>query len=184
MASQTNHNASYLFAVDGITVWERLRVIRNFKTMLTQNLALAELSIEEQDYKLEQITGVDKPSEFKRRKIIIMRGESLDAIQKCKDELKFLLSLESELVVRTEPSRVEGKTDAEMYEINYYHEMTCRNVRKALSDVISTGRLSPETIELLWRCPPAVEILAEQGITLKEEIQKFTLTNQNQLEYA
>ena len=28
--SQQNHNASYLFEIDGLTTWERLRVVRNF----------------------------------------------------------------------------------------------------------------------------------------------------------
>ena len=45
--SQQNHNVNYLYTVDGITVWERLRVTRNFLLDRQTALKIAGLPPEE-----------------------------------------------------------------------------------------------------------------------------------------
>lgn len=186
MASQLNHNAAYLYAVEGITVWERLRVIRNFleDRRLAYNLAL--LNKEKTEYEISQLTDSIEDS-FKLREIELYKPQSEDGIKKCKDEIQFLEELEKQLIEKAEPLRVTGKTDDEMYEINFYNETIVRLVRKAHGEIISIGRISPETLENLFKCPPALEVLHTQGIIDYEQI--VSLENQvkdikKEIEYA
>ncbi len=178
MASQTNHNAAYFFSVDGLTPWEKLRVIRNFLTQHKQNVAIARVSVEESDYKLEQLDD-SKDSYFIREKAKLGRPETMDAITKCDAEIKFLEDLVGKLVDLTEPTRIEGKTDEEMYEINYYDELTAIIVRKAHCDVLASGRISPNVMQDVLRCPPAMKMLGDQNILNLPEVTALTQIENN-----
>lgn len=173
MASQVNHNAAYEFVVDGITVWDRLRVIRTFISSNKMNVEMAKLGMEEEEYKLSKLDDT-KESDFIRRRHDITKVEALDAIKKAEDELKFLYKLEKDLVEKAEPTRIKGKTDDEMYEINYYHELTAKYVRKAHSEIIAIGHLTPATVELLMQCPSAMTELVSQDILNGNQILKLT----------
>lgn len=173
MASQTNHNAAYIYTVDGVTVWERLRVIRCFIEQISQSVEMSEIDMEETDYKLSQLSDSTEDS-FERRRILVSRKVSEDALKKAKDELNFLYDLEEKLMEKAEESRIEGKTDDEMYEINFFHEHAMRLVRKAHAEFISTGRLTTETIEKAVRCYPALDILDEQELLKKKSVLQLT----------
>jgi len=173
MASQTNHNAAYLYSVDGLTPWDKLRNIRNFLTQHKQNLAMAELGVEKHEYMLSKL-GDSTEDSFRRREATILQGEADDARKKCKDEIAFLEKLEQELITITEPTRIKGKTDDEMYEINYYNELATMIVRKAHCDIISGGNISPNVLAEVIRCKPALEILSAQGVLQLEAVNTLT----------
>ena len=178
MGSQTNHNAAYLFSVDGLTPWEKLRVIRNFLTQHKQSLAMAKLNIERTKYELSELDD-SKESWFKKEEYKIYEPESLDVIVKCESEITFLEELEQKLIVLTEPTRIEDKTDEEMYEINYYDELTAIIVRKAHCDMIAGNAVSPAVMEEVLRCPPAMKILGEQNLLNLEDLKKLTQIENN-----
>ena len=169
MASQVNHNAAYIYSVEGLTVWERLRVIRNFLEDRRLALALGEVGLLEAQYKLSIIKD-EIEFDFENTKYKIMLPQQMDALNKCKSEVKFLETLEKELIALAEPLRVAGKTDDEMYEINYYNELVAINVREAHADMVAYGRLAQDTVKRLLKCPPALDALATQGLINKNEI--------------
>jgi len=164
-----NHNASYIFEIDGITVWERLRCIRNFLLSNQTALSNATLSQEKLDYELSNLTD-SKEDYFRRKEIEISRMEFDRAFDRLKDEVKFLTEMEKELTTLAEETRIEGKTDEEMYELNFYNEIIARNVRKAHCEFASGGRISADTMGQLIRCPPALRILGEQNVLSYDNI--------------
>ncbi len=162
--SQLNRNAHYLFTVDGITVWERLRVIRNFIIEREQALKLAELNKTKYD-------TMDKAS-FEAQEKEIFREQEQTLIEECRDELMFLKDLEQRLATEAEPTRLEGKSDKEMYEINYFEELIQLNLLTLQSELLSTGVVSPSTMKMLLRNPQTLERATTMGLVNKEALPK------------
>lgn len=146
--SQQNHNVNYLVTVDGITVWERLRVIRNF--------------LEDREIALE-ITELSMTKELDEEQQI-MKRQVLRNIEDCKREIKFLKDLEAKLAVEAEKTRVEGKSDEEMYEINFYEELIQQQLLTVQSEVLTIGRVSTETMKSLIKNPSAMKRVIESGL--------------------
>ena len=154
---QVNRNINYLTAVDGITPWERLRITRNFLGDRRMALKTAELSLEKAE------ATIDKNS-FEWREYEIMRPLTLSNIEDCKREIAFLESLEAELQVLAEQERIPGKTDEEMYEINFAKETIQVMVLEAKAQYAAVGHLSPELMQRLLRNQAALGAVVETGI--------------------
>ena len=155
--AQQNHNVSYLFEVDGLTVWEKLRVIRNFLEDREIALALAELPVDESTM-----------TEREKLEAKICEPQRLKNIQNAKDEIKFLKEFEASLIPLAEKTRIKGKTDEEMYEINYYEELIERQLLQVKSEIMAVGRLSANTFEMLMKSPPTMERAISIGIISNE----------------
>jgi len=156
--SQVNHNYSYVYEVDGHTVWERLRVIRGFLMERRKALRLAEMKRR----KFEEVKhSMDK---WEREEASIMREDEESLIQDCKDEINFLENFEKELTELAEKERITGKTDREMYELNFAKEARVRLAFRANSEVIATGSVSPETMRSILRDDNVKQLLLEQGV--------------------
>ena len=143
--AQVNHNYDYVTVVDGHTVWERLRVIRNFLTDRRKALKLARLAQE----KFEATK--DSMDEWERREAEIMNEDQENLIQDCVDEIEFLEQFESMLATEAEKERIPGKSDREMYELNYAKEAQVRLVEYVKSEMLSVGHISPETMRSVMR---------------------------------
>jgi hypothetical protein len=158
--SRSTHNANYLYDVDGETVWEKLRVIRGF--LREKELALAETLLGMQENK-EKMRNADQNSfEYKK---YILRGPTMDGlIQETESEIKFLKQYETYLSEEAEKTRIPGKTDEEMYEINYFDELKIRLVRRAQMQYISTGCVEPDTLLRISKNKPALELAISTGL--------------------
>lgn len=153
--AQVNHNYDYLTVVDGHTVWERLRVIRNFLLDRRKALKIANMSKE----KFEATK--DSMDKWDRAEAEIMNEDQDELIQDCVDEIAFLEELENVLKIEAEKERVEGKSDREMYEINFAKESRVRLVHKVQSEMLSVGHISPDTMRSVMRDKSVVNRLVE-----------------------
>jgi hypothetical protein len=165
--SQVNHNYDYVYSVDGFTPWERLRVIRNFLNDRRKALRIARLGQE----KFEATKAT--MDEWERREAEIMNEDQESLIQDCVDEIEFLEKFEAELVVLAEAERIEGKTDREMYELNYAKEARARMAFQANSEVLTIGSVTPETMRAVLRDPQAVQLLLAQGVINPDALPLF-----------
>lgn len=168
MARQ-NHNVNYLFDVDGETVWEKLRVIRAM--LLDRQLAVGIIDLKEDVCKDKE---VDTTS-FKYRKEQLYKEFRVGLKQDAINEIKFLSEYAEYLTTEAEKTRIEGKTDDEMYEINYFEEMRVRLVRRAQAQVISTGRVNEELLLRLMKNKSAMDTCIQQGL-LTQDVLAFTNT--------
>jgi len=168
--SRVNHNAQYIYEIDGETIWEKLRVIRNMLNDRKRSLALANLNKEEMLLK-------DKNS-FEYKKYLIDKEHQDELIKDCENEIEFLTEFESYLAKEAEKTRIPGKTDDEMYEINFYLELQTRLVRRAQAQIISHGRIEVETLQRILKNPSALKVCIDTGL-LSAEV--FKLTNEKLL---
>lgn len=169
--SQLNRNVNYLLEVDGITVWERLRVVRNFLRDRQQALKLAHISIAKMNAKLANEDG--KTDKFEAMEIEITLPEHQLLLEDCEREIAFLTDLEKVLTVEAEKERFPGKTDEEMYEINFYKESGLRNVQAALSELFTTGRISPVSFKGLVKHPLSREIALQKKLITTEMVDNY-----------
>jgi hypothetical protein len=156
---QLNRNAAYIYDVDGHTPWERLRVIRTFLRDRRKALALAELSLEEMHSKT-----IESLDSFSARRAKIEEESLLPDVEDCRREIVFLEGLEQELVRATEPTRVPGATDEEMYELNFFNEVVERDVFKVKVDLAALRYVRPETMQSVLRNPRTIERLAQEQL--------------------
>lgn len=169
--SQVNRNYDYLIKIDGLTVWERLRVIRNFLTDRKQALAVAEL------HKRKWESTKDSMDTWAQQEEEILNSNREELIQDCKDEIRFLEVFEARLSEEAEKERIPGKTDREMYEINFARESQERAVLKVKSEMYSIGHISPTTMESIMKDKVVVNRLVEEEI-LKPEILQVIYRNE------
>lgn len=175
--SQMNHNANYLTSVDGITVWERLRVIRNFLNDRKIALALAELNLEKSDKKL-----LDETLDYyEKKELELYMPQSIQVIADAKAEIAFLEKLEKELATLAETTRIEGKTDEEMYELNYFEELIQIQLLEVQSEMMAQGCISANTMKTLIKNPFSMKRAIEVGLLSKEAGDIAKLSNASQI---
>jgi hypothetical protein len=154
-----------MYDVDGETIWEKLRTIRGMLSDRRRAYEHALLGKEHQQSKTEN----DKES-YEYRKWLIDKDFHDELIEDCSEEIKFLEEFESYLAIEAEKTRVPGKTDNEMYEINFFQEMRVRLVRRAQAQIMTRGVLDEELMLRLMKNKEALNLCIEQGLLNKEVI--------------
>lgn len=84
-------------------------------------------------------------------------------LEDAKRELAFLRAFEERLKVEAEKTRIEGKSDEEMYEINYFEELVQIQLRDVQAEMMSLGHISPSTMKTLLRNPETLKRVVAQG---------------------
>jgi hypothetical protein len=173
-----NHFASYIKVVDGNTVWEKLRVIRNFLSDRRTALKLAELSELRLQRRIERFKaeneGDDSSDEYWEIEEALIHSENTKAnIQDCVREIQFLEQFEDRLMSAAEPLRVLNKTDEEMYELNYFEELIVSQLLTVSSEIYATGRVSPESMRMLMRNPDTADRAMSMGLLPNEVLEDF-----------
>ena len=164
--ARVNHNVNYMYDVDGETVWEKLRVIRGMLDDRRRAHAIGLLTKEQAEKKFEN----DKES-FEYKKWLVERDFNDSLLQDCANEIKFLEAFESFLAAEAEKTRIPGKTDDEMYEINYFHEMEVRLVRRAQAQIMTAGVLNEELTLRLMKNRNALDLCIQQGLLTDKMIE-------------
>lgn len=158
--ARVNHNVNYIYDVDGETVWEKLRVIRGF-------LQDREIAYESALIGKEETAKLDFDSK-EYKKAMVFNTQVEQNIQDCANEIKFLKEFEAYLAIEAEKTRLPGKSDDEMYEINYFHEMEVRLVRKAQAQIAACGQLNEELMLRLMKNKGALRICVQQGLLTQD----------------
>jgi len=166
MARQ-NHEANYIYDVDGETVWERLRVIRSF--IEDKQIAIELNLLAQEEFEAKDL----EPDSFEYRKYLIRKPQTDKLLQDARDEFSFLEEYERYLAAEAEKTRIEGKTDDEMYEINFYHELATRLVRRAQAQIVSMGRIADDNLLRIMKNQEALSICLNEGL-LSPKILNFT----------
>lgn len=143
MASQVNSQFAYINLINGETVWERLRIVRNFIEDRKIAKKLQTTQKKKRSGFLAKIAEATKESdklfaEVELEEFDAHAEQQEDGYKKLDDELEFLLKYEAELALIAEQSRVKGKTDDEMYQINMGTEVVMRNMRKIQTERVAT----------------------------------------------
>lgn len=155
-----------MYDVDGETVWEKLRTIRGMLEDRRRAYTIGQLNKEENAQKFKKDTD-----SFKYRKWLINKDFNDSLLEDCANEIKFLEVFESFLTTEAEKTRIPGKTDDEMYEINYFHEMEVRLVRRAQAQIMTRGALDEELMLRLMKNRNALNLCIEQGLISEQVVE-------------
>lgn len=195
MASQVNSEFAYINLINGETVWERLRIVRNF--LEDRNAAKGMKSASELKRRaiLARIEEAEKTSirldaEAELVEHDAMQAQQQDGYVKLDAELAFLIEYERELALAAEKTRITGKTDDEMYQLNMATEVYMRNVRKIeMEQVARTMGISEATAAEAMRIPTmrkqllntAKAIVMQLPAGATEEQKQLFITERNTL---
>jgi hypothetical protein len=177
--SQVNHNFSYAVATDGLTVWEKLRSIRNFLEDRRIAYKLAELNQRKHLARIARFeaTGAGEDSEeyWEIEEAKLYNDQLASNVDDCAREIEFLEQFEAKLALEAEKTRVPGKSDKDMYEINYVEELTLIQVTKAQGEALATGHISPDSMLALMRNPNAAAKAVQVGLLPPQALHDFAL---------
>lgn len=158
--SQLNHNAAYIFDVDGLTVWEKLRNIRSFLRDRQKALAINEAMAIDAAKKYALLPDDD----IEKIKYNIELPDSADLLDDCRNEIAFLIDFEQKLAIEAEKTRIPGKSDKEMYEINWHEEKIARLTLDIFAELTTTNSVNPNTLKSIIRCRPALDRIVGMGL--------------------
>lgn len=158
--AQVNRNRAHVLDTDGHTPWEKLRVCRTFLLDRRQALKIARLHKE----KFEATK--DSMDEWERREAEILNSNQDELIQDCIDEIAFLEEFEKTLMELAEPQRIPGKTDREMYELNFPNEVKARTMLTIQCELLTQGTISKETAATLIKDSSLMNMAIENGFLL------------------
>jgi len=186
MASQVNSQFAYLNLINGETVWERLRIVRNFieDRKIAKKLQTTQL-IKHQAFQLKVQEAVEGSAKlFAQAELEEFEAhaeQQEDGYNKLDAELAFLLKYEAALAQSAEQTRVAGKTDDEMYQINMGTEVYLRNLKKIEVEQVSRALgISQATAEEAMRIPEMRQQLLSTatGLALPEGQDRILLLQQ------
>jgi hypothetical protein len=177
--SQVNHNFAYAVATDGLTVWEKLRSIRNFLEDRRIAYKLAEMRQRKHLARIARFeaSGAGEESEeyWEIEEAKLYSEQLANNVDDCAREIEFLEKFEAKLAQEAEKTRIPGKSDKDMYEINYVEELTLIQVTKAQGEALATGRISPDSMLALMRNPNAAAKAVQIGLLPTQALHDFAL---------
>lgn len=186
MASQTNSQFAYLNLINGETVWERLRIVRNFieERSIAKKLQTAQdLKHRAHQMKVQEATKESDRlfAQYDLEEFEAFQEQQADGYKKLDDELAFLVNYEGVLAEAAEATRVLGKTNDEMYQINMETEVYLRNLKKIeVEQVAKTLGISQATAEESMRIPlMRTQLLSTAtALTMQDSAEKQVLISQ------
>lgn len=156
--AQVNRNYAYIRDIEGLTVWEKLRNIRNFLVDREQSLELAILA--ENDF----LDNINNKTDFEKKEYEIKKNFSKSLIEDCKREIDFLKKYELSLKEEAYKYRIDGASDEEMYEINFINESRIRLLNKATAELLTQGVMSVDTFQTCIKEPTILIKLSDLGL--------------------
>jgi hypothetical protein len=151
MASNFNSLFNYKTQVEGETPWEKIKTINGFIEGRKRAVALEkvqEIRTRAMNAKLEFLKEHGPLHEALELEAEIMeRDSSKDdaehAFKLAHKELEILYAYREELYAEAEPTRIEGKSDDEMFELNAENEFATWVLREIQAEIVAYGRPSP-----------------------------------------
>jgi len=200
MASKYNSEFNYRFLVEGETIWAKIKTLQGFLEGRIRAKGLEEIGKLKLDAKREEYEHAKKrfkESRFaswtvKKLKVEVMEAENWlasenDGFRKNDEEIEILEKLLAEAFEIAEPTRINGHSDEEMWEVNQSNEYTMKVAKDMQSEMIANGRPSAMTVRQAMSAPETWEAVKKIGlvpddchlITGSNDPEKITLSLPN-----
>jgi hypothetical protein len=179
MASTLNSEFNYRYQVIGSTPWEKLKTLKGFLVGRKRAAVLEECAALKYQAKIEELKHL-KSIPALLHIILNLQAEILEleshlddqkhAFELNRGEIKTLEKLIAELYIEVEPTRIEGYTDDQMFELNANNEFTVTIGREIQAEIIANGRPSPAKLLNAMSNPNTLTQLMAIGIVPKETV--------------
>lgn len=176
MPVKLNTEFNYRTQVIGETTWERIKTLQGFLEGRKRAEALervAEKKFLAKKSKLEWLRKNKGPE----HEILELEGEiiELESVQDSqreayelnRQEIAILEKLLAELYAEAEPTRIEGYTDEQMFELNAQNEFTVWCAREIHSEILAYGHPSAARLKNAMSCPQTWDALQQIGLVPK-----------------
>ena len=183
MPSKFNSEFNYKYQVMGCTPWERIKILKGFLEGRVRAVALEECSHLQHDALLAEMAFLktNGAPEHKQMRLQAKIVESVshmvivdEAYELNRQEIEILNRLISECYEMAEPTRIEGYTDEEMFEVNASHEFAVTTMREMQSEIIANGRPNPATVLHAMNNPHVLSAVLQSGLLPAEAIPLLT----------
>ena len=183
MPERFNSEFNYKYQVMGCTPWEKIKTLKSFlegRVRAAAGEEIGRLSHDALLAEMEYLNANDAPEhEQIKKRIEIMESESHRVILdeafelNCK-EIENLNKLLAECYEMAEPTRIEGYSDEEMFEVNAAHEFAVTTMREMQSEIVANGRPTPATVLHAMNNPHVLTAVLQSGLLPAEAIPLLT----------
>ena len=183
MPSKFNTEFNYKYQVMGCTPWERIKILRGFLEGRVRAVALEECSHLQHDSLVAEMaflktTGAPEHEQMRLQAKILESASHMvvtdEAYELNRQEIEILNRLLTECYEMAEPTRIEGYSDEEMFEVNASHEFAVVTMREMQSQIVANGRPSPATVLHAMNNPHVLTAILQSGLLPADAIPLLT----------
>jgi hypothetical protein len=171
--SKLNSEFNYKYQVIGETPWAKIQTLQGFLNGRKRAAVLEEVSALKRQAKLEELRFL-KENNGALHVILTMQAEMLEAdsfleeqtksFQDNRDEIAIIEKLLAQLYEIVEPTRIEGYSDEQMFEVNAANEFTATIGKDIQAEIICSGRASPAKLRNAMSNPYTFMALKQAGL--------------------
>ena len=183
MPSKFNSEFNYKYQVVGNTPWEKIKILKGFLEGRERAIALEECAHLQHDSLVAEMaylktTGAPEHEQMRLQAKIVESASHMvvvdEAYELNRQEIEILKNLLAECYEMAEPTRIEGYTDEEMFEVNAAHEFAVTTMREMQSEIIANGRPTPATVLHAMNNPHVLAATLKAGLLPPEAIPLLT----------
>ena len=183
MPSKFNSEFNYKYQVMGCTPWERIKILKGFLEGRIRAVALEEVSHLQHDALLAEMaflktTGAPEHEQMRLQAKVVESVSHMviidEAYELNRQEIEILNRLLAECYEMAEPTRIEGYSDEEMFEVNASHEFAVLTMREMQSEIVANGRPSPATVLHAMNNPHVLTAILQSGLLPADAIPLLT----------
>ena len=183
MPSKFNSEFNYKYQVMGCTPWERIKILKGFLEGRIRAVALEECSHLQHNSLVAEMaylktTGAPEHEQMRLQAKIVESVSHMvivdEAYELNRQEIEILNRLLAECYEMAEPTRIEGYTDEEMFEVNASHEFAVTTMREMQSEIIANGRPNPATVLHAMNNPHVLTAVLQSGLLPADAIPLLT----------
>ena len=183
MPSKFNTEFNYKYQVMGCTPWERIKILKGFLEGRIRAVALEECSHLQHNSLVAEMaylktTGAPEHEQMRLQAKIVESVSHMvivdEAYELNRQEIEILNRLLAECYEMAEPTRIEGYTDEEMFEVNASHEFAVTTMREMQSEIIANGRPNPATVLHAMNNPHVLTAVLQSGLLPADAIPLLT----------
>ena len=183
MPSKFNTEFNYKYQVMGCTPWERIKILKGFLEGRVRAVALEEVAHLQHDSLVAEMaylktTGAPEHEQMRLQAKIVESASHMvvvdEAYELNRQEIEILNNLLAECYEMAEPTRIEGYTDEEMFEVNAAHEFAVVTMREMQSEIIANGRPTPATVLHAMNNPHVLAATLKAGLLPADAIPLLT----------
>lgn len=171
--SKLNSEFNYRYQVIGNTPWAKIQTLLGFLCGRKRAAVLEKVGELKYQAKLAELKHLQEigglPHIVLNLQAEIMEFESsLEEAHKCyrdnEEEIEILERYLAELYLEVEPTRIEGYSDEQMFELNAANEFTVNVAKEIQAEILCHGHPSPAKLHNAMSNPYSFKALQEVGL--------------------
>ena len=173
MPSKFNSEFNYKYQVMGCTPWEKIKILKGFLEGRVRAVALEECSHLQHDSLVAEMAflktnGAPEHEQMRLQAKILESASHMvitdEAYELNRQEIEILNRLIAECYEMAEPTRIEGYSDEDMFEVNASHVFAVLTLREMQSEIIANGRPTPATVLHAMNNPHVLSAVLQSGL--------------------